>query len=98
MGWTSCRITSVRKRSAIGPLLHFDLSTKAPADILSGTNRTLRFYSDGSHKSRGSFADMLTGGLTTSAGGALVSYNSSGQYIYLQLNSKHASKLNMLSG
>jgi len=77
-GWTSCRISSVRDRSAIGPLLHFDFSTKLPPHIISAMAGTKRFYSDGSHKSIGSIADMLTGKLKTVAGGAVVSYNEAG--------------------
>jgi hypothetical protein len=77
-GWTSCRISSVRDRSAIGPLLHLDFSTKLPPYIISAMAGTKRFYSDGSHKSIGSIADMLTGKLKTVAGGAVVSYNEAG--------------------
>ena len=56
-GWTSCRITSVKGRIPAGPLLHFDFSTKVPMNILLGTKGSKRFYSDGSHKSTGPFAD-----------------------------------------
>jgi len=78
VGWTSCKITSVRDRLAIGPLLHFDFSTKLSPDILSGSRGAKRFYSDGSHKSKGTIADMLMGNMTVVAGGAVVSYNDDG--------------------
>jgi len=77
-GWTSCRITSVRDRLAAGPLLHHDFSTKISAEILLGSTRAKRFYSDGSHKSLGTIADMITGSGSTVAGGAVVSYNEAG--------------------
>jgi len=78
VGWTFCRITSLRERVAVGPLLHFDFFTKIPPDILAGSARAQRFYSDGSHKSLGTIADMLTGEMKIIAGGAVVSYNEAG--------------------
>jgi len=63
---------------ALGPLLHFDFSTKISPDILSGSRGAKRFYSDGSHKSKGTIADMLSGKMTIVAGGAVVSYNDDG--------------------
>ena len=77
-GWTSCRIMSVRERVAAGPLLHHDFSTKIPEEILFGSTRAKRFYSDGSHKSSGTIADMITGDGKMAAGGAVVSYNEAG--------------------
>ena len=77
-GWTSCRIMSIRHRTAVGPLLHLSFSTRLPSTILSGTSDAIRFYSDGSHKTSGTIADMLTGSLRTYAGGSVVSYDEDG--------------------
>ena len=72
-------------RAARGPLLHLSFATRVPSLIIAGTERASRYYSDGSHKKEGTVADMITGGMTTCAGGAVVAYGADGDSFLVKI-------------